>query len=148
MERVNSMPVLRTYCTFKHDYIAEPYLSIITSYKLRSIIARFRRSSHNLEIEVGRHVKQKIPVEKRICKVCTLENVEDEIHMFFQCPAYDTERNFLFKKFDINVVDFKNREHNIMLLKWFMEDEDKIFYVGLYLKKCFNKRSKILDLCH
>ena len=32
---------------------------------------------------------------ERICLHCTLNEVEDESHMLFKCPIYETERDTL-----------------------------------------------------
>ena len=46
-------------------------------------------SSHLLEIERGRHVKpQKIPLEQRTCQRCTLNTVDDEIHILITCSYF------------------------------------------------------------
>ena len=59
MENINNMPVLRSYCNFETELKMENYLLIIRSFKLRSIVSRFRLSSHSLTIEKGRQVKPK-----------------------------------------------------------------------------------------
>ena len=43
---------LAVYATFKSDIIKEPYLEILTLRKFLVIMARFRTSSHTLEIEL------------------------------------------------------------------------------------------------
>ena len=60
---------LRTYKLFKLTSGMEPYL--ISNPRLSYIhaIARFRISSHTLEIETGRHRRPKVPIEERTCKI-------------------------------------------------------------------------------
>jgi hypothetical protein len=56
--------------------------------RLRFALARFRTSSHSLEIEVGRH--KNINKEDRLCKYRGLYNndiIEDENHGLFHCSA-------------------------------------------------------------
>ena len=100
MFTINNMPILRTYCKFKYVFEAEPYLRTITSYNIRSMLSKFRLSSHVLEIEKGRH--NKVLLADRICKACDLNQIEDEIHFFLYCPLYTKERSMFFKLCDIN----------------------------------------------
>ena len=51
-------PLLRTYKTFKSNYIMEPYLYLVKKPRFRNAIARFRCSSHTLEIERSSHQPQ------------------------------------------------------------------------------------------
>ena len=78
----------RTYKVFKTTSGMEPYL-IISNPRLSYIhtIARFRISSHTLEIETGRHRRPKVPVEERTCKICESNSVEDEQHFLIECLA-------------------------------------------------------------
>ena len=63
-------PLLRTYKTFKSNYIMEPYLYLVKKPRFRNAIARFRCSSHTLEIETGRHTNPKTPFADRVCVHC------------------------------------------------------------------------------
>ena len=79
-----SPPKLRTYKTFKDKFCFENYLYVPDT-KARTALARFRTSSYNLEIEIGRHHKpEPIPIPDRLCKECS--EVEDEVHRLLQCP--------------------------------------------------------------
>ena len=57
----------------------------------RIVISRWRLSNHGLRIETGRYTTPKTPRNERICLVCPSE-VEDEHHVVFICPLYDTVR--------------------------------------------------------
>ena len=46
---------LRTYRTFKNEFITEPYLSIIVHKEYRSAYAKFRCGVAPLKIETGRY---------------------------------------------------------------------------------------------
>ena len=84
-------PVLRTYSLFKFEFKIEPYIVHIKNSKFRNAMIRFRASSHNLEIEKGRHMHPKIPLDKRLCKICKV--VEDEMHFLLHCPQYKENRD-------------------------------------------------------
>ena len=67
-------------------------LSIITNKEIRSTFSKIRISNHILQIEKDRHSPKPIPVEKRICKMCSLNEVEDEHHFVMVCPYYAKNR--------------------------------------------------------
>ena len=52
----------------------------------RTVITRWRLSSHKLKIETGRYTKPKTEVEYRLCKICFV--VEDEHHAIYTCKAH------------------------------------------------------------
>ena len=60
---------LRTYRTFKHDYITEPYVCIITQNKYRSAYAKFRCGVAPIRIETGRYGANRVPPEARLCLI-------------------------------------------------------------------------------
>ena len=94
---------LRTYGKFKVNLEKENYLKILRKFEYRKYLTRFRISAHTLEIETGRHMKQKIPVYERICKRCNSKEIEDEIHFLLSCKFNNTLRKthlqWLFDKF-------------------------------------------------
>lgn len=91
---INNSSRLETYCVFKHDFGLEDYLSIVNINKYRIALTKFRISSHNLEIEIGRHLN--IPREDRKCKQCNMNVLENEFHFLLVCPKYyNIRRQFL-----------------------------------------------------
>ena len=85
---------LRYYNMYKCNREKEEYLSYnITRYQ-RSLMAQFRFGILPLEIEVGRF--RDIPLCNRICLMCNLNVVEDEIHFLCECKRYDDYRSVLF----------------------------------------------------
>ena len=115
-------PKLRTYKTFKIDMRIEPYLLNNLSRTIYTSIARFRLSSHNLNIELGRHKRPYIPAADRICEKCDLNLVEDEIHCLMICPKWADYRVTLFeiahKSIDgFLVIDRNMQFHKIMTSK-------------------------------
>ena len=51
---------------------------MLQNIKYRNILAKLILSSHNLQIESGRHCK--IPRRDRKCILCNLNDIEDEVH--------------------------------------------------------------------
>ena len=84
------------YKLFKFDINYEIYLHLPPH--LRVSLTRLRVSAHQLRIEIGRYHRPKpLPVEERLCQMCNLSAVEDELHFVFQCPRYNDIRTELLK---------------------------------------------------
>ena len=90
------------YKSFKSTFVYENYLNLVKSRKERVALTKIRISAHRLAIEKGRYAKPRpIPREERWCLFCKLLNhnhIGDELHMFTQCPKFDTERQLLYQK--------------------------------------------------
>ena len=59
--------------------------------KDRTIITRWRLSSHHLYIETGRYKNPPVVRGERKCIIC--EEVEDEEHALLKCRAHEHTRN-------------------------------------------------------
>ena len=55
----------------------------------KCVAAKFRVRNHNLKIETGRFTVPKTPEDLRICDHCSLNSVENEMHVLFHCDLYD-----------------------------------------------------------
>ena len=86
---------LRTYILFKQDYMIEPYVKSFLSSKYRSALAKFRCGVAPLKLETGRY--ENIPENQRVCPICKV-SVETEIHVLFECNAYQELRDMLNNK--------------------------------------------------
>jgi hypothetical protein len=68
---INNSSKLKTYANFKHEFKREKYLDNIKENYLRTALAKFRVSAHQLAIETGRYTN--IPLNERLCFVtCNL----------------------------------------------------------------------------
>jgi len=94
---VNDASSLCLFRELKPIFERSLYLDKVENSKFRNILAKLRLSSHVLFIETGRH--QNIPRNERICKFCTLNEIEDEYHFVLICPLYDNFRNTLIPVF-------------------------------------------------
>ena len=80
---------LNFYRTIKHKFSEENYLQL-PHFGQRRVIAKFKCSDHQLEIEKGRHKKpEKIPRERRLCRLCNKNSIETEEHFLAECTFYD-----------------------------------------------------------
>ena len=84
---------LRLYRQFKNDICTESYLTSTIPYQHRKYLAMFRSGCLPLEVELGR--RDGTPLDKRFCKMCFQNVVEDEIHILLKCPLYDDVRSNL-----------------------------------------------------
>ena len=133
-------PLLRTYSTFKYDFRFEPFLYMVKDPKYRIAIAKFRASSHTLEIERGRHTKPKTLVAERLCHLCRV--VEDEIHFLISCPLYHDERRALFNTVISKCPQFSlMREQESFVFLLTSEDADILTWTGKFIYNAFKKRN-------
>ena len=94
---INYSPRLKTYCLFKHSFVFEPYLDKIQDKKYRIALTKFRTSSHDLFIEIGRH--SNIPRPNRLCVQCSSNMIENEYHHLIICSKYKDLRQKYLKKY-------------------------------------------------
>jgi hypothetical protein len=73
------------------EFLMPPYLQG-KNREIRKCVAKFRTGSHWLEIQRGRFTKPQTEKENRLCKICYSGVVEDEVHVVFVCPLYDSLR--------------------------------------------------------
>ena len=112
---------LVTYLFLKSNFMYEEYLTSVSNYKYRSSICKFRVSSHRLLIETGRY--HSIPRHERICKNCTRNVVEDEIHFLIQCDKFSQEREKFLKLVYSKVNAFSNLSEKEKFY-WILNCED------------------------
>ena len=74
----------------------ESYLYLVKKARYRQAIAKFRCSSHTLEIERGRHTNPKTHVADRKCNCCDV--IEDENHFLLMCDMNMPDREYFFQK--------------------------------------------------
>ncbi len=96
---------LRTYRLFKHDYIVEPYCTIILPLKHRSAFAKFRCGVAPLRLETGRY--EHIAENERVCPFC-IHEVEDELHALLKCREYCDIRHVLTEKANTICPEFND----------------------------------------
>ena len=83
----------RLYKYLKENLSYENYLDLPNQH-LRVAITKVRLSSHLYNIERGRW--RNIPLLNRICEFCNI--IEDEFHVFIECPRYKKLRDVYLPK--------------------------------------------------
>lgn len=134
-------PVLRTYKLFKNSHHVETYLLSVKNAGHRKNITRFRVSSHDLEIEKGRHCRPKIPASDRLCKFCSANAVDDELHLLTSCVYHDVERDILYQcvlQYITNLMFMDDRLAFISILQ--TENQHILAALGSFLSAAFQKR--------
>ncbi len=114
---------LRTYFIFKEKFCKEKYLETVKKCEYRKAISKFRISAHKLQIELGRYSKPITPKELRICKRCSSNVVDDEMHFLLECHKLAIERGALYKTIDSNNPRFSSMS-NVYKFYWIMNSED------------------------
>ena len=123
------------YLQFKPYFEYECYLDSIINVRYRKIITQFRLSSHNLEIERGRH--SNVARERRICKLCNLQAIENEYHFLLDCPYY----NDLRKKYILIFYISNNSVFHFCKLMSQTKNTGLMQNIGKYLMFAFKRRS-------
>ena len=94
-ESIEGVSKLRTYRHFKKAFELEEYVETNLTKHERSLLCQFRTGILPLRIETGRYVGE--APEDRLCKLCTSQSVESEMHFLLQCERYDDLRRNEFK---------------------------------------------------
>ena len=82
---------LRTYNVIRGEgYAFQSYLTVFRNLHQRRVLCQFRVGSHWLRVQMGRF--ERLPYESRHCMQCESHEVDDEMHMIFDCPHYTALR--------------------------------------------------------
>ena len=118
---------------------------VIKNMKHRRTLAKFRTGNHCLRIETGRHAKPKIPRDLRHCECCLSNDVEDEIHFFFDCVSYSDLRNSLFKEISKHCKSFLNLQDTDRI-NFFFNNVDPFIckQLGHFIYEASERRNTLL----
>ena len=131
---------LRTFLKFKNEYCLETYLLHSKNLNHLTALARLRMSSHTLAIETGRHSKPNIAKEKRLCKYCDLNEVEDEQHFLLRCTLYETLRKNLLKATALESNLLSDEDTFISLMS--SQDGKIVKAMGIFVYSAFKEREQ------
>jgi len=138
-ENIKKEAKMRTYTTFKNDFVYESYLNMSNESQRKSL-TRFRISAHRLAIERGRYTTPPTPAEKRLCKYCTMQTVEDEYHFLMTCGNYDQLRSDLTSKVLNSCEKFNLLTEQDQFIYMMSAEEQISVYVAEYINDAFSKR--------
>ena len=93
-----------------HDFTHFQFLALAPVTRLqRSILSQLKFGILPLKIETDRY--QEIKPEDRVCKICNLNQPEDEIHFIFTCPAFSKGRMSNSKLLNLQTLTFGSEIH-------------------------------------
>lgn len=139
LNEIMTMPKLRTYIQLKDVFKTEFYVKTNLRRNQRSLIAQLRTGILPLALETGRFTQTS--EEDRLCGLCELGEVENEIHFVLYCPVYDDFRNVLFSD-----LYFEKPE------MFWLSDDDKmkwlfnsnVFKLATFVSKAWKRRQTCL----
>ena len=78
----------------------------------------------------------------RLCKLCRLNNIENEYHFLCVCPVYNSRRKILFEEVELKHVHFQTlslSDKFIFVMKHFQNRSIKAYKRGMvyYFLCCF-----------
>ena len=89
-------PKLRTYIKFKRVFEVEKYMKVYLTRTQRSLLAQFRLGILPLHVETGRF--RGVPLNNRVCNMCTDLFIEDEFHFLCICDFNGDLRQNMYRK--------------------------------------------------
>ena len=113
------------------------------NYDVKRNFFKFRASNHSLFIETGRYCRPIFPREKRICKFCKNDEIEDELYLLFKCSLYADLREIFFQKI-ARILDF-NPDDQSNALNMMLTSTNRIskIHIANYIHKCLSRRKDI-----
>ena len=140
--KVSSSPRLEFFTRIKPRHERDPFLNTVKNFDVKRTYYKFRTSNHSLCIETDRYRTPVIPRERRLCKFCSANKTEDELHFLFECNFYNDLRQIFFKKLkEVTGVDSTDHLNTIFAL--FTSVEPTLTtHLANYIHKCFSKRKQ------
>ena len=110
-------------------------LGAVRVWEHRVSLTRFRCSAHDLRIERDRYLPQAVkpPRHHRTCLFCS-SSVEDESHMVFHCPLYESLR--------FEFADLFSADRNTLAM-FLDQNPDR---VAQFVHSCFELRSQVAHM--
>ena len=121
-------------------------VSQLILWELNSILMQsfsFVLVQNNLRFETVRD--DKIPLDERICPLCSGNKIEDETHLLLDCQRYSSMRDIFLSKIETKIDDIRKLSHE-NLISQLMNSND--YYVNLrltvFISSCFEMRDKLI----
>jgi hypothetical protein len=133
-------PKLRFYRQFKYSFNVENYVKFNLTPSQRSVTAQLRAGVLPLHVETGRFRNTRL--EDRICSLCNLQHIEDEMHFLFDCTLYNDLRRQWFQGVRNKVHNFENLS-NFEKITILFDEQHRC--TSKYILNCFNMRKDNLS---
>ena len=129
-------PRLQFYAHIKLELHLSNYWESALPFCMRREFCKLITSTHSLAIETGRRID--VPRNERLCMLCELGELEDEVHFILKCPAFRSLRekfiphNFIVAPgWNAALSLFINPDHTEKLIKY-------CFYATMHRDKTLN----------
>ena len=112
----------------------EKYLSRISNVKHRQAVTRFRTSAHKYPVESGRYLN--IAHDSRVCTICNLNEIGDELHYFSKCnnrKLISLRNDYLNKLIEINSLFSCFKHEDLFIYCISMNDDSILNLTAKYL---------------
>ena len=145
-EKIQSESKLHLFKTTKDVLCLSNHLSKIPNKEARSYFSKLRLGVLPLEVEKGRG--NDLMRADRCCKLCNSQQVEDEVHFLFECPALVNERapfiaNLAFTLPSFHLLTNTQKLKNIFFNE--LSDSISLEKSSNFLVRLFNARKVLLD---
>ena len=106
-------------------------------------LVKFRIGCHKLRVETGRY--DKIPLDERICPLCSGNKIEDEIHLLLDCQRYSSMRDIFLSKIETKIDDIRKLSHENLISR-LINCNDYYVYLRLimFISSCFEMKDKLI----
>ena len=144
--KVQSESKLHIFKSSKDTISLSNYLSKIKNRDARSHFSKLRLGVLPLEIEKGR--RNDLMRADRFCKLCNRQQVEDEVHFLFECPALAYDRAPFITDLAFTLPSFHLINNIQKINKLFFNENLNCYTLELasdFLLKLINSRKVLLD---
>ena len=136
-------PKLDFYRQIKRDFRIEPHILYVQNKNVQQALTRLRVSSHNLLIERGRHSRPICPRGERICKFCSLNEIDDVMHFVSNCTFHDSECISLIENVYLMIqLDYKSVSSIYLKAHVNSKNKNVLRALGCFVYTGFKKRDE------
>lgn len=140
--KIESSTKLEVYKNI-HDTSPANYLQSIKNCNYRQALTKLRICAHRLEIETGRY--RDIPRQLRTCKLCNIQEIEDEQHFLCNCTAFSSIRYNFYQKYLTNIPKFLDLDDKQKLYSIINCNVELAPIVGRFCHEMLVKRQKLIS---
>ena len=98
---------------FSHRWVTSIFLAMVL--RVRGAPVKLRTDCHNLGVETGRH--DKIPLDERICPLCSGNKIEEETHLSQDCQRHSSIRDIFLSRIETKLDDIRKLSRENLVSK-------------------------------
>lgn len=144
--KIEASTRLDFFSKIKQEFKEDQFLNDVKNFDLKKDYYKFRTSNHALFIETGRYCRPVLSREKRTCKFCNNNDIEDEMHLLFKCTLYADLRQTFMQ--NVTTVLEIVPDDQINLTKALFTSKNTTILTANYIHKCFSRRkvSQLMEI--